>query len=147
MLFIRNACSSLARRLMMLFSHIGGKKKGANITRRTCKLHAARIRTLRANSPDYDSICVNNIRLHLHICIFACMQIVPRENCVHLGIYTWLCARENDDAKRLIAAIGRTFLVHDTSKQQYDIIPNNMRELTRVPFVAIKRNLRSFIAR
>lgn len=89
-------------------------KSTANIT-----LHVnyvAQIRTLRANSPDYDSICVYNVLLHLHICIFACMQIVPGELRPPRNLYAVMCTRENDDAKGLIAGIGRMFIVYDTSK-------------------------------
>lgn len=48
----------------------------------------------RANSPDYDSICAYNIRLHLHICIFACMQIVPGELRPPRNLYVVMYAGE-----------------------------------------------------
>lgn len=55
------------------------------------------------------SICVYNNRLHLHICIFACMQIVPRELHPPRNLYVVIRAGENDDAKGLIASTKLAF--------------------------------------
>lgn len=55
------------------------------------------------------SICVYNNRLHLHMCIFACMQIVPRELRPPQNLYVVIRTRENDDAKGLIASTKLAF--------------------------------------